>query len=289
MRKIKAIAVALALVLGAGVFTGCASVIKYEKYADANLYVVGGASFDANEITKVEIDWLGGSVEIDQSADTVEIAEDKGSEKEEERMRYYLDDTVLKIKYCQSGLRANIAEQYKHLQVSVPKGVDLEVDCTSAKVEVGVLEVRNFSVESVSGNVEIERVECNEASVETVSGKVSVASLKAVELEVETTSGAVSVAELNADWLSAETTSGDLSFGLQKAIRSKEALESSSGDITFILAGDLSATIRLDTASGKLTSDKPFTKDGLRYQFGASSAEGCNIEIETFSANVIVK
>ncbi len=270
--------------------TGCADSVRYGKYANAELYEMGSASFAAEQVRKIEIDWVGGNIEVEQSSDTVEVLEDKESSKDEERMRYYLDGDVLKIKYCKSGLRGSIPVANKHLRVGLPVGIDLEIDNVDAVVTVGVIEMTDFSVGSVSGKLMAERIVCNEADVETVSGNATIGELIATEFALETISGDISVSRLSADFLEASTTSGDLTFGLQKAVKAKDGVESMSGDITIVTNG-LGGQIRFETANGIFSCDLEYGKVGSRYDIMGTdgTAVGFDLEIDTFSGNVFVK
>ncbi len=289
MKKVCVIMAAVAATAAFGAFAGCNSV-AYVKYANADLYTVGGASFTVDKVKEVEVDWVGGSIEIAQSSsNTVEIVEDGGIENEEQKMRYYLDGNVLKIKYCQSGLRGNIKEQNKNLRVSLPAAASIEVESKTAVVTVGVIAVNGFSIETISGNFTAERIECNQAEFETVSGKMTVGELITTTLSAETTSGDISVSHLSADFMDVETTSGDLSFGLERAVKGE--IESNSADVTLTLGKGLGAEIHLENASGAFRSDKQFNKVGARYDiFGQDGVStDCKLEIDVFSGDVFIK
>ncbi len=298
MKKIK-----MTTVLAAGVvalcgfgFTGCSDSIRYEKYANADEYKVGEASFAATAIRKVEIDWIGGSIEIEKSSgDTLHVVEDERSEKEEERMRYYLDGNVLKIKYCQSGLRTNIKAEHKNLRLDIPKGVELDLDCVSAVVTVGVIEVSDFSVESVSGNITASRIDCAKADLETVSGTIVIGELNATtSISMETVSGDVTVSGLSATFLEVESTSADVNLGLhltnQSAVEGFRAeVESTSANVNFMLNADMGASIRFETGSGKFHSERAHTALGAtRYDIFGSLGK-CLIEVETVSGNLRIQ
>ena len=266
------------------------NVIRYEKYANADLYTVGSASISASEVNKIEIDWVNGNVEIEQtSSNTLQVIEEKSAESEKERMRYYLDGNVLKVKYCESGLRGDINVQNKNLRVELPAGIALDIDCVAASVTIGVMEVKELSLESVSGSVTAERIVCDEAEFETVSGKISVGELIGKSLSIDSVSGDVSLTRLSVGALEAETVSGNLSFCVQQALTAE--VESTSGNVTFTLGNGLGATVRLETATGKFNTEKKHGKTGSRYDvYGADGASTeCMIEVDVFSGNVYIK
>ena len=291
MKKIRKMSITLSVIMVMGLLTltGC-GVNRYDKYANADLYTVGSASISAETVKEIEIDWVSGSIEVEQTtSQTLQIIEEKSSEEDAERMRYYLDGNVLKVKYCQSGFRGSINAEKKNLRVEIPVGMSLDIDSVSAGVTMGVLEVGRLSVESVSGNITAERIVSAGVEMETIDGKVSIGELIAPVLSVESVSGNLSITRLSVDSLDAEAVSGDMSFGVQKALTAE--VESTSGDVTFTLGEGLGASIRLETATGKLKTEKEYAKAGSRYDiFGADgTSTECKIQIETFSGNVNIR
>lgn len=292
MKKVRAIVAALAAVFTMGLVasTGCGNLVSYDRYENAELYSVGTASVSAESVEKIEIDWVGGGIEVEQTASkTLQVIEERSSEKDAERMHYYLDGKVLKIKYCESGLRGTVNERNKNLFVEIPAGISLEIDSVSAGITMGVLNVNALSIESVSGNVTAERIVSEETEVETVSGKVSVGELITSKLSLDGVSGGVEITRLSTDFLEMEMVSGDVSLGVQKALSAE--IESVSADVTITLREGLGATIEMKTTSGKFSTKKEFGETGSRYDvFGEDGVSvDCSFKIETTSGDVIVR
>lgn len=290
MKMMRKIAVATIAVMTTSLFAlaGCSLVGRYDRYANADLYVAGSASVSAEVVKKVEIDWLNGNIEVEQtSSQALQLVEDNPSEREEERMHYYLDGNILKVKYCQAGLRTNINAEKKNLRLELPMGLSLEIDAEEAGIALGVLEVGDLSIETKSGNITAERVVCGEAEIETQSGKVSMGEIVASKASFETNSGAVSVAKLAVDFLDVDTNRGKLSFGLEKALTAE--VESTSADIKFTLGDGLGASVVMRTATGKLKTEKEYAKAGSRYDiFGSDGVCDCKIEVDVFSGDVYI-
>ncbi len=271
-------------------FAACGNQEGYHSYEDAQRYVVGDAEFSASEVREVDIDWWGGSVEIEQSVDKVSIIEEETSQAEAERMRYYLDDGVLKIRYCRSGMRSRVAAQSKNLLVTIPAGVALHLDYENASVSVGNLETTEFSVEGVAGNFTAERIVCGEAELETESGKMTVGELIAKEVCLETQTGSISISQLSADYIEGDVHDGALYLGLEKAVKTSEPLESDKGNVTLALGEGLSAEIYFQTAAGSLQTEKPYRQDGKRYSFTEATETGrCAVSVKTRQGNLIVR
>ncbi len=285
-RTMTSFALAGLLALGCAGITGCKKLSGYENYADADLYTVGMASFTSVEVKEVEIDWIGGSIEVEQSSTTeLQILEENGSAEQAERMRYYLDGDVLKIKYCAPGCTVKKA-QNKNLRVLLPVDTALDVDGVTATLTLGVLQTTELSVSSVSGNLSAERIlSSGEVEMESVSGKIGVGELIAPSFTAETVSGDVTVSRISVDSLESETVSGRLSFGFEKAAAAE--LVTMSGHIEVSLLSGLGATVRYETATGVFTTEKQYVKTGMRYDvFGQENALNCSLEVDTFSGHL---
>lgn len=274
------------LVLGS--LAGCGNIVTYAKYANADAYEVGSAHISADGIEKVEIDWVAGSIEVEQTASpTILLEEAESIEKDSMKLHYYLDGNVLRVKYCQAGYRGKIDTREKNLRVEIPAGLSLEVDCVSAGLTIGVLECKNLSIETTSGNLTAERISCAKADLETTSGALDVGELRADALSVESTSGKISVTRLFVSSLDAETTGGALAFGIYKALSGE--IESVSGNIVLTLAEGLGAEVLLDTVSGGFTCEKKYDKQKggkyLVYGVDGVSTE-CKLGVETTSGNI---
>ncbi len=270
-------------------FSGCSNSEGYENYENASLYTVGDVSVDAAQIRKVEIDWLGGSIEVEQSSTAdVRATEEEYGEREEERMRYYLDDGILRIRYCAPAWRGVTRAQHKNLRVSVPNGVSLEIDCTNALVTVGILEVPRFSLENEKGNFTAERISCDRAEVEMNGGRGAVGELIASNASLETGSGDLTVERLSADFLEAETNSGAFSFGVQNAMQGE--IDSRSGNVSLTLAENMGANVRFETAKGKLYTEKAHESKAKSYHFPATEGGAlCSVDVETISGDLYIR
>ncbi len=268
---------------------GCTDTVSYEAYDNAELYAVGAASFSTAEVQELDIDWIGGRIEIIQAeTESVQVVEDTGLEQEAERMHYYRDGQVLKVKYCESGLRSTIDTQKKNLRVSVPASVVIEIECVDAVVSVEEehLTVQEFSLEGVSGSFNAQILDCQgEMEIETVSGKILIGELSAKKLSVESVSGDFSVTKLTAASLEADTVSGTMQFGLQQPITAE--IRSTSGDTTFVFLETWGTTVQYSTISGEFHSEKAFEKTGKTYQIGEGTA--CVLKVNTTSGDLYIE
>ena len=246
--------------------TGCGSGYRFERYENADLYTAGGASYAANQVRKIEIDWVGGSIEIEQG-DGVNVYEESGRIAQEEQMRYYLAGDVLKIKYCSSGHRGKIDDATKNLQVEIPSGVSLEIDAVSASVLIGVIQLDELDLETGNGRVEAERIACNKAEIETVGGNVSVGELRTAELK-------------------AESVSGELSFGFSSYLRAE--LDNARGNIFVRLADGLGARVLFETKKGALLTDRLYETQGTAHIFAGTQERACEIDVETTQGDLCI-
>ena len=100
--------------------------------------LIGGLSFTylANEIKAVEVYWRSGEVEIIESDNAELSAKESGNELQEDTaMHYFLDDGVLRSRFCASGAKIQVNALDKHLSLEVPKGIDLSVHTTDGEID----------------------------------------------------------------------------------------------------------------------------------------------------------
>ncbi len=294
MKKItKTISLTVATLCALAVtLTGCKDTVSYEKYDNAKSYRIGSVSFTADRIKEIDVDWMGGTVEIEQStADEVQIVEEEGLESDAERMHYYLDERTgeLSVKYCESGLRGTVRESNKNLRIVVPATVSLELDVVSAKVTVGSVTLKECAIETASGKLIAERIECVSADFDTVSGEIQISELVTNECSMETASGNLSVVKLMTKELEADSDSGEMRFGLATACNAE--LESASGNVTLLLGADLGASIRFTSKSGEFKTGREYSRANDRYDIFATDGvtTDCKIDFEGGSANLTVE
>lgn len=241
---------------------------KYMRYDGKTLYSAGDTQFDGGLIREVEVEWLGGDIEIEQSADNVLYAsEDGDGAAEAAKMHHLLQDGVLKIKYCRSGYCGEIAEGSKHLRLEIPRGIDLEIECTTAETTVGVIDVNEFDFESTSGNFSAEKISCQRLDIQTKKGQVNIGELAAAETD-------------------AESVSGDIRLGLISPTRGE--IESRSGNVTIQLRQGVGLRVNYCTTSGELVTNLPYEKKDGCFLFSTGKNEGA-VEIKTKSGNLHIE
>lgn len=272
----KRISAALAAVMGLSVLfgAGCSmGLYKFERYDNADLYQVGDFTYAAANVKEIEIEWVAGEIEIVQSdKETLSVYESNPSEDDDKKLHYYLDGTTLKLQYCKSDYRIQVAEENKKLYVEVPANVALDIDSVSASVKLNDVTATAVAVETVSGNVTGNHWQCKDVEIETVSGKVAVADVAAETIEVE-------------------TVSGDTALGLQGA--TVLDLSDVSGKVSLTLLSPYGANVQYETVSGRFETDRAYdNKNDDSYVIYASdglSGMGYTIEVETVSGDLVIR
>lgn len=267
--------------------TACAS--SYERYEDAETYSIGNFSYTASEVKEIEIDWKGGSIEIQQGqSDTISGFEESLTRSETQKMHHLLKEGTLKIEYCASGYKGDINENEKNLQLEIPKEIALRIETKDASVSVGMIEVRSLSIESNSGDVTGEKWTVDrEVEIETDSGFVSIGELNAENLDFESKSGGLSVEKCNLRQIDGEAKGGDIKLGLiGKCIGS---LETTSGNVTLKLLEETGLGVRFKSFMGDLKTEREYQKEN-RYLFTGKSEENYwQIGVDTVSGNLYVE
>ena len=237
---------------------------KYMRYEDKALYASGGAQFGGELVKEVEIDWLGGDIEIEQSADnSLYASEDSDGVDEGAKMHYLLDEGVLKIKYCRSGYCGDIVEGSKHLRLEI----HVDIEATTAEITVGVLETGEFSIETSVGNFSAEKIVCESLEIDTKSGQINVGEFLGTELD-------------------AESVDGDMRFGLVTSLRGE--IESKSGNVTLQLRQNVGLQTKFCTTSGELITQLSHEKENGCFVF-FKGAGGGFVNVKTRSGNLHIE
>ncbi len=286
MKKIISAVIVFAFVFClAGCNVGINGTTIYGTYADAGKYSAGDFTYSAEDVKTVEINWVGGDIEIVQSESAaLSVTENGESLDSEEQMHHYVRAGKLIIHYCESGYRGEIDTAHKKIRVEIPAGVDLDIDNVSADITLGNLKVRDFEVSNVSGNMQLAGITANDIDIEIVSGTITADSVSARTFDVEGVSGDIDVKKISADEIDVEIVSGKTSLVLEKACRAD--ISGINGNINITLPSGVGAEVEFESVSGDLHSDISHIKDGDMYTFGAGEAK---FDIETVSGNLYIK
>ena len=249
----KKVIISAALILVAAmILSSCTininGISMYDVYANADKYETGSFEYGRSEIKKVVIDWVSGRVEVEEdNGETLIVYEDSESLEEAKRVHYFIDDGVLRIRFCASGYTGTFThdeiDKNKTVSVSVPEKIDVEINTVSADVAIfkksentvydnpnTVTTAREQSVKiaTTSGDIKMGSLSCNDIKFSSVSGDVTVGKIKCKDAKFESTSGDVSVIG-SFTTLDAKSVSGSMSFDVSGCTSAK--IESVSGDI----------------------------------------------------------
>ena len=228
----------------------------------------GEESFSAASVERLDIGWIAGSVEI-SAYDGEEIKVTESASRvlaENEKLRWKLDNGVLRLRYCAPGT-CNM--QAKALTVLIPESLcleGLEADVISAELTLNALSVSGeVNFDSVSGGVRARRLVCERLTISTVSGEAEIEG-GMESLRYSSTSGG-----MRADGLpegcavETDTVSGNMELRFDGCPGDIEA-DSTSGSVTVYLPGDVGFELDYDSVSGDLDCDFP----SLREVYGGS-------------------
>ncbi len=255
---------------GSALVTGV-EIVDTVQAGDGASYGDGEYAVSAAGISEIKVDWISGSVMIEQSdGDDICFFEISGVELDERTRLYYtVEDGELEIHFSEKGLKD--FRGTKDLVVYVPQSLsgsleELEVDVTSGDVIITNVDAGKLSLDTTSGNCEIFG---NYSSVEadTVSGQVSlIGCFREVEFD---------------------STSGDLYFQGDGQISSLEA-DTISGDIWLGLPTD-SFTVRFETVSGSLDQGSyKLTRSNGERLYTSGKGE-CRIQVDTVNGSLYLQ
>ncbi len=264
MKKQIALTSAAAIAFSMLGFVGCTNY----SYDHAEKYTAGGATL-TQPITALDIDWVSGDLEISYGeADGVSFFETSSKDlSAKESLHYWLDGTVLRIRYAQSRRGFTFKEPEKSLKVVLP------ADWALQKLEI----------ESVSADIHLVDVHANYVELESVSGEIGgVLDGTTQELSIESVSGDVDLYAGQVKHLSVDSVSGDIDLEFFQTPDFAE-METTSGDITLRFEGEADFSLEFETVSGKFVSEYATTQNGDTYVCGSGAN---SYEVETVSGDL---
>ena len=272
------------------VSTFCSCESSYDDYDDAKFYTAGDFQYQATEVKEIEIDWIGGSIEI-QPGESGKVSgiENSLTRSDSQKMYHYLDGDTLKIEYCASGYKGEIDENQKNLQIEIPKGIDLHIETKSASVSIGTIEVRSLSIDSTSGDITGERWTVQtDVEIETGSGCLSVGELIADDLDFDSKSGSLSIERCQLKQIDGETKSGTMKLGM--AGLCVGSLETTSGKVVLRSLEKGGLGVRFKSFTGELKTERAYGKENRYHFFGERESEHFwQIGVDTVSGDLYVE
>ena len=260
------------------------------RYANADKYTAGNFTYDGEQVKKVEIEWIAGSVTLRNGKGTLSVSESGEQDlSEEEQMHWWIDGTTLRIKFCKSGEQYSITEkEKKDLTIELPVFADVSIDVASGKVvSDGRLDVGKFDLDTAYGGAEIAELHAEEVEIDSASGRISVGYAEVKGLfQVDTASGGLSVGEIDAHSIQIDSASGGVSLGLKRTIW-KVDLDVASGAVNLkLMDPEEGATVQFEAITSSLNTKLPYEKSGKTYTFGSGKIR---INVDAVAGTVTVE
>ena len=268
--KTIALIVVLVILAAAAWFMFGGSVSGGLNYANADKYTVGDTTV-TSPVENLDIDWTSGPVNIEYHAGSgISVSETANKTlSEDDRLRWWLDGTTLRIRYAKSGIRFSFNLE-KKLTVSLPEGTVLkqpDIGTTSGDLFIPALAADDIRLNSTSGSVSLDVAgTAEEVKAGSTSGNISPVLASVNKADFSSTSGCFSGSVRAFQELKIHTTSGKVDVKLPAEPGFTCKVDSSSGDLTTALSlakngnqytcGDGSARCSIDTSSGDITLGK---------------------------------
>lgn len=268
----------------------------------------GGTYIDTADVDCIDVEWAAGMVSVESwNEDSICVTEFSDNElNERTRMKYFLDDNVLKIRYRQSGNLGYVKDQ-KWLSIMIPDGMmgEIDISTASAEVQINNMELDTLRIGTASGNVTAGQCFTQTSEIKTVSGEVACSEVHAGQAEISTTSGdvygdiyskEVKISSTSGDIqmnnleeteaLALNTISGGIWASAYNLAAQKINIGTVSGYVSLSLPSDLGFTLNYATVSGEINVSS--FNGGIRNKSGTYTYNGggCEIEVNTTSGDV---
>ncbi len=266
----KLLAGLLSLIFAAGCLCSCS--VKggnLYKYRNPDKYSVGNTEF-SGKITKLDVEWISGSVNIIAAGESVAIKETAPDPLEEKhQLRWWLDGETLRIRFVKN-------EALSLSKVTLPKDLTLTLPAETVLDEIEIY--------SVSADVSVE-ADSKEYEISTVSGDLDIISSAGNTVRAETVSGTLSISAAKLVSAALNSVSGDLTLR-SEVLPERIEFNSISGNTEIFLPENASFSVNAGSVSGNFTSDFPFTKSG-KYLISGDGL--CKITASSVSGDISIK
>ena len=286
MKKIIAILVLILMVFSlASCRVGDIEVALYAPYWNFWSYSKGSSfTYDASQIKKVYITWVGGEIDIVASdADELSVSENSEGLADDAKMHYYIKGEKLIIHYSKALYREEVDTTKKHLRVEIPEGIELDIDSVNADITIGEMALGSMKLTNVSGDVTFSGLVCSEVKIENVDGFVSAKEIVADTFSANGVAGSISVTRIVANKIKVKTVSGLTELGIAK--ESEVSISGMSGDVKLGINEEKGAIIEFSTMSGTFSSNIQHTTSKKTHIFGNGEIQ---VDVETISGNLHV-
>ena len=210
----------------------------------------GSAEFMAGQIDEVRVEWVSGTVHIEEGRKVSFSESSYETIEEEEQLQYRLDGRTLVIRYGTGGGLFSVGMPTKDLTLTLPDTLNsLEIEVVSANVEMeGEIYAEEISLEGVSGSWSLANVSASDLSWDTVSGDLELGVQKPMGyMDLNSVSGSMTIYWPSSQGMSVEfdTLSGDFQSAFTMHTREKRSVYA-----------DGSGQIKADSVSGDLRIEK---------------------------------
>lgn len=257
-------------------------------------------NIDTNNIDKLEVHWMGGSINITRSDDEkihfFELCDDEIRENDDNLMRYLVKNNKLTIQFCKSRwFVKNRVQRGKELVIKLPTKMfsEVEIGSISANItynDIDLVTTSYLKMDTVSGNIEISNTTLNTLKIESVSGEINLDTLDCKQkISIDTVSGNINSNDIHTNYfdvdvvsadilatgniniINIDNVSGNVRFVLSN-VPSKIDSDSVSGDTIVLIPDNEGFSVKFDSVSGKLSTDfeSIISKKELIYKNGSA-------------------
>lgn len=257
---------------------------------DSNISESGSEYVDSAGISKIDVEWTSGSVDVKTHSDSriYFVQKYTGQLDESSKMAFQISGGTLKIKDSNGTVRSwSVFNQSTSLELYIPEDMSLgglDIETASASQRIDSVSANKIDVESVSGKVDLYSCSANELLAESVSGSISSENTSADHLDTSNVSGKTNMSGsfVNVD---CETVSGSINISSQVCPDVFDA-ETISGSITLTIPDNDGFSLKYDRVSGSVSCDFPTSENHNVKIYGNGSAR---FDISTVSGGVSIR
>lgn len=291
LKNIKVLLVIAIICVSSLCLVSCNSSV-YATWDNYESYIVGGGNFSLDDITSISVDWISGDVQlVPAEVDTITVYEESKKEiKDYQKLRHYVSDGNLDIRFAAPGAKLINFDLAKTLYIQIPQGLEknftnINFDLVSTTSTITGITANNVDIDSVSGQITVNTCDFKIFDIISVSGGADITTCSVAGLKVKSVSGEVNVKNSEVTDFDIDSTSGNIFF-VSTIMPSSIEVEVVSSDVRITLPENNGFTLDYDTVSGSISNVFATTTSGQgKYVYG----DGTNtISIDSVSGNLTI-
>lgn len=164
------------------------------------------------EIEKLHLYWINGSVNISESNDNTFSYKETSNKDIELSAFYYLNNEELIIHFVEDGTKnSKYGNLNKTIDITIPSSLEkIEIDNVNTSINLDDLTLKQIDLDNVNGNIDIENLNCENIDFDLVNSNIDIDYINCNDINIEVVNGNIEIDKIKSKDVDIERVNGDL-------------------------------------------------------------------------------